>query len=293
MTERDLYDAALIEINKLEAPSMLLEDYNYFINKAIQQYINKAYNRYEINQQATDDLRALKTSVTLYVNAYKNTGLPNEVNYYFSVLPNDYLHMLNCVVKFDVGENSSNECKKDTFSMRNAYVARKLTSDIYPTIINNAYFKPSYKTPYYTISTISETAVDIENILDPCNEVISGPGDIIHNILEPCGDDNPWKGGFVINIRCGDNPRYTPSNIYVDYIKTPKKINLTEEKLEYVYIEGDLENEKNRPEEMEFPDYVCYEIINEFVKLLLENTSDPRLQTNVPINQTILPQASE
>ena len=44
---------------------------------------------------------------------------------------------------------------------------------------------------------------------------------------------------------------------------------------------------------MEFPDYVCYEIINEFVKLLLENTSDPRLQTNVPINQTILPQASE
>lgn len=60
-----------------------------------------------------------------------------------------------------------------------------------------------------------------------------------------------------------------------------------------MYIEGDLENEKNRPEEMEFPDYVCYEIINEFVKLLLENTSDPRLQTNVPINQTILPQASE
>ena len=33
MTARDLYDAALIEINKLEAPSMLLEDYNYFINK--------------------------------------------------------------------------------------------------------------------------------------------------------------------------------------------------------------------------------------------------------------------
>ena len=32
MTVRDLYDAALIEINKLEAPSMLLEDYNYLIN---------------------------------------------------------------------------------------------------------------------------------------------------------------------------------------------------------------------------------------------------------------------
>ena len=55
MTERDLYDAALIEINKLEAPSMLLEDYNYFINKAIQQYIKRTYNRDEMKQQATDD----------------------------------------------------------------------------------------------------------------------------------------------------------------------------------------------------------------------------------------------
>lgn len=44
--------------------------------------------------------------------------------------------------------------------------------------------------------------------------------------------------------------------------------------------------------EMEFPEYVCYEIINEFVKLLLENTSDPRLQTNIPINQTIIPPSS-
>ena len=83
MTERDLYDAALIEINKLEAPSMLLEDYNYFINKAIQQYINKAYSRYEINQQATDDLRVLKTSTSLYVNRYRNSSTPNERNYYF------------------------------------------------------------------------------------------------------------------------------------------------------------------------------------------------------------------
>lgn len=39
---------------------------------------------------------------------------------------------------------------------------------------------------------------------------------------------------------------------------------------------------------LEFPDYVCFEIINEFSKLLLENASDPRLSTNYPINQTIM-----
>ena len=38
---------------------------------------------------------------------------------------------------------------------------------------------------------------------------------------------------------------------------------------------------------LEFPDYVCYEIIKIVTRLLLENAGDPRLQTNVPINQTI------
>ncbi len=57
MTARELYEYALIEVNKLEAPSLLLEDYNYFINKAVQQYINLVYNRYDVNQQSTDDLR--------------------------------------------------------------------------------------------------------------------------------------------------------------------------------------------------------------------------------------------
>ena len=38
---------------------------------------------------------------------------------------------------------------------------------------------------------------------------------------------------------------------------------------------------------LEFPDYVCFEIANIFVRLLMENSSDPRLQTNMPINNTI------
>ena len=32
---------------------------------------------------------------------------------------------------------------------------------------------------------------------------------------------------------------------------------------------------------------MCQEIINELVKLLMENASDPRLQSNIPVNQTI------
>ena len=65
MTLRTLYDNLLIELNKVEAPSLLLEDFLYFANKAVQQYINKVYNRYDINQQSTDDLRTLKTTLKL------------------------------------------------------------------------------------------------------------------------------------------------------------------------------------------------------------------------------------
>ena len=62
MTIRDLYLYAQVEMNKIEAPSLLLEEYNYLMNKAVQQYINKVYNRYDINQQSSDDIRVLKST---------------------------------------------------------------------------------------------------------------------------------------------------------------------------------------------------------------------------------------
>ena len=65
MTARELYEYALIELNKLDAPSLLLEDYNYFINKAIQQYVNLVYAKLEVDQQSTDDIRVLKASAVL------------------------------------------------------------------------------------------------------------------------------------------------------------------------------------------------------------------------------------
>ena len=46
MTLRQLYQNLLIEMNKIQAAPMLLEDFNYFVNKSVQQYINKKYNKY-------------------------------------------------------------------------------------------------------------------------------------------------------------------------------------------------------------------------------------------------------
>jgi hypothetical protein len=62
MTFRQAYEFALIECNKLKAPAMLLEDYIYLFNKAVQQYKNTVYNRCDYNQQSTDDLMFLQTT---------------------------------------------------------------------------------------------------------------------------------------------------------------------------------------------------------------------------------------
>ena len=168
--------------------------------------------------------------------------------------------MLSCIVSFEKLAGSD-KCGSKTDSTIST-VARKMTSDIAPTIINNAYFKPSYKNPYYSISVEHNVETDLDRIIDPC--------DLVEN-----------DKGAKINLMIG-KVKYEPTKLFVTYLKTPKK---------YYLSENDLYGE-DLTEQLEFPEYVGYEIINEFTKLLLENTADPRLSTNVPINQSIIGEIS-
>lgn len=74
MTARQIFEATLIELSKIQAPTLKLYEFNYFFNKAINQYINKVYNVYDINQQATDDLRVLKSTAYLKPHKYGVTS---------------------------------------------------------------------------------------------------------------------------------------------------------------------------------------------------------------------------
>ena len=69
MTARQVFESTLIELSKVQAPSLKLYEFNYLFNKAINQYINKVYNVYDLNQQTTDDLRVLKA--TAYLTPHK------------------------------------------------------------------------------------------------------------------------------------------------------------------------------------------------------------------------------
>lgn len=74
MTSRQMFEGLLTELSKTNAPSMLLADFNYFLNKAVNSYINKRYNIYDVNQQTTDDLRVLKSTAILKPTKVFETG---------------------------------------------------------------------------------------------------------------------------------------------------------------------------------------------------------------------------
>ena len=242
---------------------MLLEDYNYFINKAVQQYINLVYAKLEIDQQSTDDIRVLKASTVLKpVKLYENPSYSHLANgmfksSYYVDLPEDYMHLLNCIVEYKVGVANFKCCNKGDMVY---FAARKLTPDINTanTIVTN----PSMDTA----------------ILDANKENNETPSALVDSNNVP-GDRLANPSTVRLELRYGnDDGVFVPNNIYVDYLKSPMYIRLTQEQINSTLDYSQV---------LEFPDYVCFEIANIFVRLLMENSSDPRLQTNMPINNTI------
>lgn len=187
MTARQIFEATLIELSKIQAPALKLYEFNYLFNKAINQYINKVYNVYDINQQTTDDLRVLKSTAYLKPHKYRADNAPynnfksggtktaydgqspkdtttyaTASSYLSSVhsqiqslngatyevfMPIDYLHMLNCVCIYYVAK------QKDCWDA-GSYIqipATRLTADSWSQIVTDIYNRPSPMRPYYYI----------------------------------------------------------------------------------------------------------------------------------------------
>ncbi len=82
-----------------------------------------------------------------------------------------------------------------------------------------------------------------------------------------------------MEIRYGkDHTLFELKKVYVDYLKAPQTIRLTQEQMDMTEDTSQI---------MEFPDYVCHEIINELVHIILENEGNPRLQTHIPISTSV------
>ena len=193
MTARQVFEATLIELSKIQAPALKLYEFNYLFNKAINQYINKVYNVYDINQQTTDDLRVLKATAYLKPHKYRSDNAPYNnfksgdsnpkytgespkdtttyatASSYLSLahsqiqslngatyevfMPIDYLHMLNCVCIYYVAK------QKDCWDA-GSYIqipATRLTADSWSQIVTDIYNRPSPMRPYYYIHNQSSS----------------------------------------------------------------------------------------------------------------------------------------
>lgn len=309
LTARQVWEGMLTELSKANAPSLLLHEFNYYFNKAINQYINKRYNIYDVSQQTTDDLRVLKATAILtpkQADAYddysaygagasKLFGATYEVT-----LPDDYLHMLNCVCIYKMAKNHRCYNQGDYVD----FAAKRLTADSWSTIINDYYNRPLPERPYYYIHNVNQ-----QDAL-PTNE---------YSDTKPGSTDQVWtgtedtKGGYTektvfprtiqlgnvdttliedvpglrhanaSRVRCEirygrDNTVYQLDKVFIDYIKAPQTIRLTKEQVDLT---------EDTSQVMEFPDYVCQEIINELVLLVMSRDADPRLQVQSQVTQSI------
>ena len=369
MTAIQAYEAVLIELNKVKAPSLSLNDFLYFFNKAIQQYFNLMYNNYEITQQKTDDLRVIKSTAILDIYPHESSESFFD-DIYQVELPDDYVHILNCIIEF-IEENR--KCNKPSKKFHQG--AKRLTADAASQVINNHYLKPSYRNPYFYINTVNDynTLGDLNDreslnsevtrykinsnysgvivfdfngysinidtndisgynnnsvmplyryllklknqinissiidtkyfkdikieILDEENILVSSLN--LTNITDSNGNHtanisidgitnflidkesylrygNTSKS--IMEIRCGYDKNIVPVKVLIDYLKAPQQVDLTQDQID------DIEDNSQI---LEFPDYVTYEIINILVKLVLENSGNPRVQSHYTLNQSI------
>ena len=166
MTSKQIYEATAIELSKVQAPALKLYEFNYFFNQAIRQFVNKVYNVYDVNQQTTDDLRVLKATATLKPEPAEPTG-NKAIDYlrgatYFVNMPDDYLHLLNCICLFDVKKNK--ECWNSGDVM--VVGATKLTADSWSSVVDDVYNRPTKKRPYYYIHNQNDIDVVNDQVTD-------------------------------------------------------------------------------------------------------------------------------
>lgn len=172
MTSKQIYEATAIELSKVQAPALKLYEFNYFFNQAIRQFVNKVYNVYDINQQTTDDLRVLKATATLKPTIAPPTN-NKALDYlrgatYFVDMPDDYLHLLNCICLFDV--NKTKECWNAGDVM--VVGATKLTADSWSSVVDDVYNQPTKKRPYYYVHNQNDIHVGTDGNLTIDNSVL-------------------------------------------------------------------------------------------------------------------------
>lgn len=164
-TIREVYLDVLTELVKEESPTLYLDDFLYYYNKAINEYLNLRYEKFEITQQLTDDLRPWKREYiatedetkNLVINIDNIVGSDNEMN---------YRHTLNCVISVKL-RRPVRHCEQSAGTSKKYKVTRS-TSERDAGIVDNVYLEPKFYRPYFNIKgdsiVIDAGAVDTKKV---------------------------------------------------------------------------------------------------------------------------------
>lgn len=96
----------LRELDKFEAPTFTVKDFNYFFPSSIREYITENYVEFDVVQKDLDDLRAILA-----------IGHPLTFTNGIAPLPGEYQHMLNLEVILKVKEDSRDHKADDTVTV--------------------------------------------------------------------------------------------------------------------------------------------------------------------------------
>ena len=331
MTSKQIYEATAIELSKVQAPALKLYEFNYFFNQAIRQFVNKVYNVYDINQQTTDDLRVLKATATLLPEIAPSTG-NKALDYlrgatYYVSMPDDYLHLLNCICLFDVNK------KKECWDAGDVMVvgATKLTADSWSSVVDDVYNQPTKKRPYYYVHNQNDIYID-DSIGEEGKRPLSKRNgelpsnlttDEMHDIEVEFGargsaetPELTFNSGFERTFKYYDDADKDDTFTEMDAIEKPAGsrhanssrvkveircgrdksniFSLSAVQIDYVkapqfirLTQEQLDSDEDISQVMEFPDYVNQEIVNELVNLVMRKTNDPSLQAHMQMTQSI------
>lgn len=154
------------------------------------------------------------------------------------------------------------------------FAAVRLTADAWSQVINNFYMRPMYKRPYFYVHNVNTRDTN------PTYPYVANTGkgtDIKSATYTEATNTTTVTGGLPRTIKIGntdvsnveragqirygnvssvrmeirygkDDSLFTLENVYVDYLKTPQTIRLTQEQLDLT---------EDTSQMMEFPDYVC------------------------------------
>ena len=262
MTAREIYEYGLIHQNKVEAPSLEMEQYNFFINDAINAVLNKTYNFFNLDQIRTDQLQTLHRSVAVDINGTVGTPsvVTGDVTQMYNtptipiiptsrgikfLLPINYHHLLSCTVFYRSTTNQKWCAENEVID----YTVKRATSDMLAAIRNNHYNMPSFKTPYYHITDNPAANSFLVN-----------------------SNNKPGVNNAEIEIITGNRHRtFEFSRIEIDYLKEPEKIILTYEQAYDDIIPG---SPQDTSQVLEFPTFMCYTIASEFAARIATNAGD-------------------